>query len=442
MDFFSDVVLVGRGIGMGKNIVFHIDVNSAFLSWSAAYKVNILGAKLDLREIPAIVGGDQESRHGIVLAKSMPAKRFDIQTGEAIITAQQKCPGLIVIPPDYHLYVTASRALMELLNKYSDNVLQYSIDEAWAEFEGFEGLYGGIVGFANDLREEIRRELGFTVNIGVSGNKLLAKMAGDFKKPDFVHTLFSWEIEQKMWPLPVGHLFFVGRATEKKLHTLGIHTIGELAKTDVLILRQHLKKQGEIIWNYANGVDLLPYLYQTEANKGYGNSMTAPRDIVDIGYARQILLSLCETIGMRLRADKVKISCVAVSITTCLFERSSKQMTLQSATDITEEIYRSACIVFDRLWNGISSIRQIGVHTSKVSEDQMRQYHLFDMISYDKMECCNKAIDEIRKKYGEDSVMRAGFLSADIGHIGGGLDRERRTGITTGISLEKELQLS
>ncbi len=426
---------------MGKSIVFHIDVNSAFLSWSAAYRVNILGAKLDLREIPSIVGGDQESRHGIVLAKSMPAKRFDIQTGEAIVTAQQKCPDLVVIPPDYHLYVAASRALIELLNKYSDNVLQYSIDEAWAEFEGFERLYGGSVGFANDLKEEIKRELGFTVNIGVSSNKLLAKMAGDFKKPDFVHTLFPWEIEKKMWPLPVENLFFVGRATEKKLHTLGVHTIGDLAKTDLSILRQHLKKQGEIIWNYANGVDLLPYLYKTEANKGYGNSMTAPRDIIDILYARQILLSLCETIGMRLRADKVKVSCISVSITTSLFERSSKQTKLISATDITEEIYQSACAVFDKLWNGISSVRQIGVHTSKVSGEQMRQYNLFDMTSYDKLECCNKAIDEIRKKYGEDSVMRACFLSANIVHIGGGLDRERRTGITTGISLEKELRL-
>lgn len=425
---------------MHENIVFHIDVNSAFLSWSAAYRVNILGEKLDLRTIPAIVGGDQESRHGIVLAKSMPAKKFQIQTGEAIVSAQQKCPQLIVIPPDYHLYVSASRSLMELLKKYSDNVLQYSIDEAWAEFEGFEGMYGGMVGFANDLREEIKRELGFTVNIGISTNKLLAKMAGEFKKPDLVHTLFPWEIQKKMWPLPVENLFFVGRATEKKLHTLGIHTIGELANTNIEIIKTNMKKQGEIIWNYANGLDLLPYIYRTESNRGYGNSMTAPRDIIDSVYAKHILLSLCETIGMRLRADQAKISCVSVSITTCLFERGSKQRQLLSVTDITEEIYKAACQVFDSMWNGITSIRQLGVHTSKVSTEESRQYNLFDLTFYDKLERCNKTIDEIRKKYGEDAVMRASFLSSNITHIGGGLDKERRTGITTGISLEKERQ--
>ena len=180
------------GVVMIDHYVFHVDVNSAFLSWSASYRVNILGEKIDYRTLPAIVGGDQGTRHGIVLAKSMPAKKYDIQTGEPIVSAKQKCPELVILPPDYHLYIQASKALMDILNKYSDNVTQYSIDEAWAEFSGFQGLYGGIVTFANELREEIKNELGFTVNIGVSTNKLLAKMAGDFKKPDLVHTLFPW----------------------------------------------------------------------------------------------------------------------------------------------------------------------------------------------------------------------------------------------------------
>lgn len=173
---------------MSENIVFHIDVNSAFLSWSAAYRVNILGEKEDLRNIPSIVGGDQEKRHGIVLAKSILAKQYNIQTGEAIVSAKEKCPGLVVVPPDYHLYVAASRALMRFLKKYSDHVTQYSIDEAWAEF---------------------------TVNIGVSTNRLLAKMAGDFKKPDMVHTLFPSEIPVKMWRLPVG-IFFLLEEPQKR----------------------------------------------------------------------------------------------------------------------------------------------------------------------------------------------------------------------------------
>lgn len=206
-----------------KRYIFHVDANSAFLSWSAVYQANVCGKQPDLRTIPSIVGGDQEKRHGIVLAKSIPAKKYGIQTGEAIVTALKKCPSLTVVPPDYSLYVTASRAFIDKLKKYSD-VIQYSIDEAWAVFDGFESLYdrGQMVNFAYDLKNEIRDDLGFTVNIGVSSNFLLAKMAGDFKKPDRVHTLFPEEIEKKMWSLPVSDLFFVGKATTKKLLSLGI----------------------------------------------------------------------------------------------------------------------------------------------------------------------------------------------------------------------------
>ena len=183
-----------------KTYIFHVDANSAFLSWSAVYQLNVLGKQLDLRSIPSIVGGDQEKRHGIVLAKSIPAKKYGIHTGEAIVTALQKCPSLVVVPPDYSLYVTASKAFMDKLKKYSDKVIQYSIDEAWAVFDGFESLYGRgqMVNFAHDLKNEIRNDLGFTVNIGISDNFLLSKMAGDFKKPDMVHTLFPEEIEKKM----------------------------------------------------------------------------------------------------------------------------------------------------------------------------------------------------------------------------------------------------
>ena len=172
--------------------VFHIDANSAFLSWSAAYRTNILGESTDLRTIPSIVGGDQEKRHGIVLAKSIPAKKYDIQTGEPVVSAVKKYPDLVVIPPDYGLYVSASKALIGILKRYSDQVIQYSIDEAWIVFDGYESLYGKgqMVALAHDIRNEVREKLGFTVNVGVSSNLLLAKMAGDFSKPDKVHTLF------------------------------------------------------------------------------------------------------------------------------------------------------------------------------------------------------------------------------------------------------------
>ena len=420
--------------------IFHVDANSAFLSWSAAYKVNILGEATDLRTIPSIVGGDQEKRHGIVLAKSTPAKKYNIQTGEAIVTALQKCPHLVVVPPDYGLYVNASRAFINVLKKYSDQVIQYSIDEAWAIFDGFETLYGKgqMVKFAYDLKEEIKETLGFTVNIGISTNFLLSKMAGDFSKPDKVHTLFPEEIESKMWPLPVSELFFVGRATTKKLFSLGIKTIDDLANANEEMIKAHLKTPGMIIRDYARGGDLQPYMFTHDANKGYGNSLTAPQDITTVAYARHLLLSLCETVGARLRTDGVKVSVVSVHITTFEFAYSNKQMQLLSPTDVTEEIFINACKVFDKLWDKHTPIRQIGVHTGKVASDTGRQYNLFDMQRFDRLETLNRTIDQIRSRFGEDAVMRACFLEGNVTHMSGGLDKERRSGVTIGIDVENE----
>lgn len=413
---------------MGK-YVFHIDVNSAFLSWTAAYRVNVLGEKEDIRQIPSIVGGDQEKRHGIVLAKSTPAKKYGIQTGEPIVAAQRKCPGLVIVPPDYGLYVTSSRAFIKILKEYSDNVIQYSIDEAWIVFEGFEKLYGRgqMVKLAHELKDRIRDELGFTVNVGVSTNFLLSKTAGDFSKPDKVHTLFPEEVEEKMWPLPVSDLFFVGRATVETLHRLGIRTIGELAKADEGMISAHLKKHGQTIQGFARGGDLDPTMVFHEANKGYGNSLTAPVDIVTEEYARHLLLSLSETVGARLRADDVMVSVVSVHLTTCEFKRTNKQMQLDSPTNITEEIYEAACLILGKLWDKKTPIRQIGVHTSKVQDGAVRQYSIFDLEKSDKLEKLDRAVDRLREKYGEDAVFRASFLKSNVSHMSGGLNKERRS---------------
>lgn len=235
-------------------------------------------------------------------------------------------------------------------------------------------------------------------------------MAGDFSKPDKVHTLFPDEIPRKMWPLPVSDLFFVGRATTSKLHRLGIYTIGNLANADDGVIKACLKLPGQIVQGYTRGKDLEPYMFGHETNKGYGNSLTAPVDITSTEYVDHLLLSLCETVGTRLRNDNVKVSVTSVHITTCEFSHENRQMQFLTATDVTEEIFRVACQVFDKLWDKRTPVRQIGVHTSVVQPDAGRQYNLFDLQKFDRLEILDRIIDGIRKRHGEDAVFRVSFL--------------------------------
>lgn len=414
------ISLLSRKSHFSRPTIFHIDVNSAFLSWEACYRLHTLGQTLDIRQIPAVVGGSEASRHGIVLAKSIPAKQFHIQTGEALATARQKCPSLLVLPPNYDLYVSSSQAFMELLKSYAPNVSQYSIDEAFCDMSGTEGLYGSPILFANELKDRIRDQLGFTVNIGISTNKLLAKMASDFRKPDLVHTLFPEEIPDKFWTLPVSDLLFVGRSSAKKMHQLGITTIGELAHYDLSLLRLHFGKLADVLWDYANGEDAATLLPSKVKNKGYGNSITVRFDVTDASTAKLVLLSLTETVCARIRADKAYVSVVSVSITDSDFNRSSHQRCLLSATDITESIYQVVCALFDESWQH-QPIRQLGVHTSHATDSMCQQYNLFDLDYYDRYSKLNQAVDIIRNRYGEDSVQRACFLKSPQPHMTGGI---------------------
>lgn len=410
---------------MADTIIFHVDVNSAFLSWEAAYRIEALGETEDIRNIPSVIGGDEKQRHGVVLAKSTPAKKFGITTGEPLAQARRKCPGLKTYAPNFSLYVEKSRALITLLSKYAPVVEQFSIDEAFCDFTGTGSLYGPPVEFAVKLKDMIREELGFTVNIGVSSNKLLAKMASDFEKPDKVHTLFPDEIQEKMWPLPVSDLLYVGRSSIRTLHNLDIFTIGDLAKADVNILKQHLKKHGEDMWKSANGLDDALVIAEQPANKGYGNSITVGTDVTDRETAFMILLSLCETIGARLRADNAYISVVSVSVVDTSFHHTSRQTTLSSSTDITEKIYHTACELFDGLWDG-EPLRLLGVHTSRASSESFIQYDMFDSSKMDKLSRLNSAIDQIRDRYGDESIKRARFLDSGHTHMTGGLSNAKR----------------
>lgn len=410
-----------------KSIIFHIDVNSAFLSWEAVYRLAHRGETLDLREIPSAVGGDMALRHGIILAKSLPAKKYGVQTGETLLEAQRKCPGLVLVPPHYNLYEQCSTAFMEILREYSDVVEQYSIDEAFVDMSASCHLFGTPVETANEIRERIKNELGFTVNIGVSCNKLLAKMASDFKKPDRVHTLYPEEIEEKMWPLSVSELFFVGRATTKKLFSVGIKTIGDLAAADPVWLRSILKKQGEIIWGFAHGVDCSPVLSAPAPNKGYGNSTTIPFDVVDVPNAKKVLLALAETVGNRLREDKVQVEVIAVGIRYSDLSYVSHQRRLTASTNLTGELYRNACELFEELWNG-APVRHLGIHTCRVQDsDFSRQLTLFDSLDYEKLARMDFTLDQIRERFGIDSVQRAVFLNQPIDHMSGGISREKRS---------------
>ena len=404
-----------------KRIIFHIDVNSAFLSWEAVYRLAHKGDTKDLREFPSAVGGDMATRHGIILAKSIPAKKYGIKTGETILEAQRKCPGLVLVPPDYGLYEKCSAAFMEILREYSDIVEQYSIDEAFLDMTASCGLFGGPVETAERIRDHIRDKLGFTVNIGVSTNKLLAKMAGDFEKPDRVHTLHPEEIQAKMWPLPVSDLFFVGRATTAKLLSLGIGTIGELAAADPEWPKRLLKKQGEVVWEFANGVDLSPVPEQPPANKGYGNSTTTPCDVTDAETADRVLLGLAETVGNRLRCDGVQIEAVSVGIRYSDLSYVSHQRVLETATNITWEIYQAASELFRELWSG-NPVRHLGIHTGRVQHDGFfRQASLFEKADYEKLEKADRMVDALRKRYGMDSVMRAAFLQQPIDRMSEGI---------------------
>lgn len=412
-----------------KRVIFHVDVNSAFLSWEAVYRLKHLGGTVDLRELVSAVGGDMQMRHGIILAKSIPARRYGIRTGETIPEARRKCPELLLVPPNYGLYETCSSALMELLRTYSPCVEQYSIDEAFMDMTESVGLFGGAIQAATQLKDQIRDVLGFTVNVGISENKLLAKMASDFQKPDRVHTLWKQEMRTKMWPLPVSDLFFVGRATTRKLLNLGIQTIGDLAKADPLLLRQHLKKQGEVVWGFANGMDESEVQSVPIRQKGYGNSTTIAFDVTDPSTAKLVLLGLAETVGTRLREANSQAEVIAVGIKYDDLSYAGHQTRINEPTSITNEIHQYSCQLFDQLWDG-RPIRHLGIHTSRLRDYvDMRQINMFDHTDYEKWERLDRTIDQIRRRYGIDAVKRASFLVRDlrIDHMSGGISREKRT---------------
>lgn len=359
------------------NLIFHIDVNSAYLSWSAIERLK-QDPDLDLRTIPAIIGGDEKSRHGIVLAKSISAKKFGVQTGEPVASALRKCPFLHMEPPDHKLYHRRSQELMQLLHTYTSDIEQVSIDECYLDFTPIRHQFESPQLAARQIADRVRNELGFTVNIGIAPNKLLAKMASDFEKPDKVHTLFPEEIPKKMWPLPVGELFMVGHSSADRLVSLGIRTIGELANTDPDFLQLHFKSHGKTMWEFANGIDDSPVDPDTHDAKGIGNSTTLASDVTTAEDAKRILLALSEQVASRLRKAHQLAQTVTVEIKYNTFRSCSRQTQLSKPMSLSGVLYDCSCRLFDELWNG-TPIRLLGIRTSKlVPEDTPIQLSLFD----------------------------------------------------------------
>jgi DNA polymerase IV len=406
-----------------NRVIFHIDVNSAYLSWTATHMLQ-QGASLDIREIPSIVGGDPVTRHGIVLAKSIPAKKFKIQTGETVYAALQKCPDLYIAPPKYDLYMKCSNAMVELFKEYTPTIQRFSVDECFLDFTNMENLYPDYLKLAHEIKDRIKNELGFTVSIGVSNNKLLAKVASDIKKPDAVTTLFPIEVKEKMWPLPVEDLFMVGRATLPKLHNLNIFTIGDLANYDLKLLKQKLKSQGLMIWNYANGIEFSEVRKSSHINvKGIGNSTTIPFDVTERNEAHQVILSLCETVGMRLRDSGNCCSLVSVHYRTNEFCGVSRQHKIHFYTDSTRKIASVAYELFDELWKG-EPLRHIGVRVSELCTNEFCQTTLFEEKSNAKNSALDKTIDNLRLRFGSKSVIRGTFLHSGIKPLMGGVQED------------------
>ena len=391
--------------------ILHIDVNNAFLSWTALDMLK-KGETLDIRTIPSVVGGDEERRSGIVLAKSTKAKEFGIKTGETLYSARQKCPALKVYPSNYKIYSYYSDSLYNLLLEYTDKIERYSVDECFLDMTEYL-MKDTLLNKANEISRRVKEELGFTVNIGVANNKLLAKMASDFQKPDKVHTLFKHEIKTKMWNLPVSELFMLGRKTVPKLYNINIKTIGELAKVDKNLLIKKFGKHGKIMWEYANGIDESEVSYKFEKPKGIGNSVTLPMDIGEIEKLEEVLLALTEQVTYRLRQYDLLANVVNVQLRTNNFLDFSHQKKLEAATSNTKDIYLKAKELLNEMYKHNTLIILVGLRVDNlVSKDEM-QLSFFSKEASEKQENIDKVVDNLKNKYGYNTITRAGKMNVN-----------------------------
>ncbi len=395
-----------------ERIIFHIDVNNAFLSWSAIDLLN-KGYKYDIRNSYAVIGGDEQTRKGIVLAKSNAAKKMGIVTAETLYSARKKCPALRVYPPNYSFYAEMSRKLFELLSKYSPDIEVASIDECYLDYGKVKNLYGDESEFAKKMQKEIYDTLGFTVNIGIANNKLCAKMASDFSKPYKIHTLYKNEIEEKMWPLSVDELFGIGKKTAPKLHQLNIHTIGDLASADVKKLEHYFKNQAAFMIASARGIDDSKVVSEASIPKGIGNEITLDHDVSNKQELCTYLLGLSENVALRLRKQKKYAYVVVVTLKDNYFRRTSHQKKLKNATNITNEIYEIACSILYEM--EVNRVRLIGIRLDHLASESNHQVSLFENIREREQNTeLESTIDELKNKFGISVIKKASLLQNKI----------------------------
>jgi len=393
-----------------ERIILHVDVNNAFLSWTA---VDMLkkGYDKDIRNRYAIIGGDETERKGIVLAKSNLCKKCGVVTAEPIYSARRKCPYLEIYKPNFEIYKYYSDLMFEYLSTYTDIIERYSIDECFLDYTASVNLLGDPIKIAYKIKDDIYKKFGFTVNVGIGNNKLLAKMASDFDKPNKVHTLFSNEVKDKLFHLPVGELFMIGKASAKKLKELNINTIGELAKypLDDLVLR--FKSMGKLMHDYANGIDDSPVHYEKENIKSVSSSVVLPYNYKDDVMIKEVIMQLSMEVGRKIRYNKMYADTIGIWLKYNYFDKISRQEKLEYSISTDEEIYNNANRIFYKLWNKEDGIRSICVFVSGLSSIRRKQLSLFDIENNNDNENINDrlqdVIDGIRDKYGTDVIKYA-----------------------------------
>src|SRR5574344_743850 len=391
-------------------VVMHIDVNNAFLSWTAIYLLNN-GYKKDIRNSYAVIGGDETTRHGIVLAKSTPAKKLGIVTAETLYSARKKCPNLEIYPMNYEFYQKKSKELFELISKYTPDIERFSIDECFIEYTYVRNLYGDPLEFAYKIKEEIKNQLGFTVNIGIANNKLCAKMASDFTKPDRVHTLFSNEVETKMYPLDVGELLWIGKRTKDKLYELGIKTIGDLANSDYTNLYRYFKNQTKEMIEHARGIDNDIVVTEREEAKGISKTYTLDHDILSRVELYDNLNYIANDLGISIRKQNKYAFVVAVILKNRYFKTTTHQLKLTNPTNNTDEIYKIAKRLLDEMWEN-DPIRLVGIRLDNLTSIGLYQVSLFEDVSKQEQNTnLDNVMDKLKDKYGSKIINKASLLS-------------------------------